>query len=301
MNPREFLINRQKGIGGSDVAAIMGVSPWKTPLDIYLEKIQPIPEDIDLSKQQNRLKRGKRLEKYILEEYAERTNQVLEEGKEIIHPDYPFLKGNIDAYVKDDFIIVEAKSSGGIPSSWEDEIPLYYKTQAAYYAMLASCDKVDIPVLFTGWNYECFTYDRDFDFEDQILQACLKFWNEHVLKKIPPEPLNLKDVQSLYPISKETSCESTDAVYKDVQTLGRVLTLKRRLIEREEALKLRICKHMKNHGMLMDGDKTIVTWKTQKRSTLNAEQFKLEHPDLYSQYKKDSTSRVFRLKGCVTC
>ena len=75
-----FLLEHQKGIGGSDVAAIMGISPWKTPLAVYLEKTMPLPpEGFDGEKPQ--LARGKRCEKYILEEYAERTGQILAPGR----------------------------------------------------------------------------------------------------------------------------------------------------------------------------------------------------------------------------
>lgn len=299
MNQREFLIERQKGIGGSDVAAIMRVSPWKTPLDVYLEKTYPIPEEDNFENLDDKpqLSRGRKLEKYILEEYAEQTSQELEPGRLVKHPKYPFLQGHVDAFVKgNEGILVEAKSAIGHPSSWEDEIPLYYKTQVAFYAMISDCKKVDVAVIFDRWKYGCFTYHRDSDFEEEILNACLNFWNENVLKEISPNPINLKDVQLLYPTSETTSCQVTKGIQQDVDILSRILRTKKKLVEREEILKIRIMEHMKNNEVLLYGNTPIATWKTQKRSMLDMDLFKDENPAIYNKYKKDQTTRVFRLK-----
>src|SRR3990167_3134633 len=243
MSQKQFLLDRQKGIGGSDVAAIMGISPWKTPLDVYLEKTTPLPanDDFEPIADKPQLARGRRCEKYILEEYADRTFQRLTPGRLIRHPRYPFLQGNVDAFVESyEDIVVEAKSVGGSPNIWNDEIPPYYKTQVAHYALITNCERVDVPVLFDRWQYACFSYYRDPDFEDRILQACLSFWNESVLKENPPKPQNLNDIQSLYRNPERTGCQATKEIEEDLKTLALSFQAKKKLIEREEMIKLRI-------------------------------------------------------------
>ena len=71
------------------------------------------------------------------------------------------MRANIDAKIIGQNVIVEAKSTKAPISSWESGIPEYYKAQVAYYAMLTDADYVEIPVLFSGWKYACFTYWRD--------------------------------------------------------------------------------------------------------------------------------------------
>ena len=108
----QFLIERQKGIGGSDVAAIMGLSPWKTPLDVYLEKnkLLSLEEYYDLEVDKPQLARGRRCEKYILEEYSDRSGCMVAPGRLVVHPYYPYLRGNIDAFVEgNEIILIEAK------------------------------------------------------------------------------------------------------------------------------------------------------------------------------------------------
>ncbi len=300
MSHEQFLLDRQKGIGGSDVAAIMGLSPWKTPLDVYLEKTMTVPmgEDFEPMADKPALARGRRCEKYILEEYADHTFNILTPGRLIRHPRYPFLQGHVDAFVKGcEGILVEAKSVAGSPSIWDNEIPPYYKTQVAHYALISDCWRVDVPVLFDRWQYACFSYYRNPKFEDDILQACLAFWHDHVLKENPPKPRSLNDVQSLYPTPEATGCPVTKEIQEDLEQLACVLQTKKKLTEREETIKVRIMDYMKEHEMLLDGANVLATWKGQKRSTLDIDRLKRNHLALYEQYKKEQTTRVFRLKG----
>jgi len=296
MSQKQFLLDRQKGIGGSDVAAIMGITTWKTPLDIYLAKTMPIPsdEDFEAIADKPKLERGRRCKKYILEEYTDRTFQTLTPGRLVRHPRYPFLQGHVDAFVKSyEDILVEPKSVGGSPSTWNNEIPLYYKAQVAHYAMITNCERVDVPVLFDRWQYACFTYYRDPEFEDQVLEACRTFWNEYILKKNPPNPINLHDIQSLYPISEAAGCQATEGIQGDLQELCSILQAKKKLIEREEAIKIPIMDYMKNHETLLDGSTILATWKGQKRSILDTDRLKTEHPALLRAIQKRPNDPCF--------
>jgi len=91
----EQLLERRKGIGGSDVAAILGLSQWKTPIDVYNEKVNneyPIATP--------RMRWGIRLENAIATEYKEQTGRKIRKCHKIIrHKKYPFLLGNIDRVI----------------------------------------------------------------------------------------------------------------------------------------------------------------------------------------------------------
>ena len=89
------------------------------------------------------------------------------------------MRANIDAKVIGANVIVEANIRS--ISSWEN-IPEYYKAQVAYYAMLTDAEYVEVPVLFSGWKYACFTYWRDEAYEARIKEAVINFWQEHLLK-----------------------------------------------------------------------------------------------------------------------
>lgn len=161
-NREQFLLERKLGIGGSDIAPIMGLSPYSTPLDVYRDKMNPA---VIYEEESEDLKRGARVEKYILQEYCEASNCSLEINlAPVIDLKYPFMRGNVDAKVVGENVIVEAKSTKCPIAKWEEGIPEYYRTQVAYYAMLTNAERVDVPVLFSNWQYACFTYWRDLEY-----------------------------------------------------------------------------------------------------------------------------------------
>ena len=110
MNREQFLLDRKLGIGGSDVAAIMGLSPWATALDIFRDKTNP---ELALDEPNEDMQRGIRVEKYILQEYSERSEVQLDTNvATIIDPQYPFMRAKIDARQLDGNVIILKKAVG---------------------------------------------------------------------------------------------------------------------------------------------------------------------------------------------
>jgi predicted phage-related endonuclease len=132
--------------------------------------------------------------------------------------------------------------------------------------------------------------------QKQLLSDRQKGTRERDLKRKPPEPRNLHVIQSLRPIPKATGCQVTKEIQQDVDLLALIIKARKKLVEREEITRGRITGYMKNHETLLDGETVLATWKGQKRSTLDMERLKADHPTLYGQYMKDQTFRVFRLK-----
>lgn len=65
-----WLRDRKKGIGGSDVAAVLGLSPWRTPLDVFNDKTA---ETVDEKPQSDAAHFGTILEDVVAEEFSRRT------------------------------------------------------------------------------------------------------------------------------------------------------------------------------------------------------------------------------------
>jgi len=284
---------RRLGIGGSDVAAIMGLSPWKTPLNIYFEKVRG-----DTVHDDKNLVRGRQLEKYILEDYADHNDVELDVSSPFVQStEFPFLIGNIDARVKNKNVLVEAKSSKFRSFDW-DGLPIYYTTQVAHYAMITDCDYVDIPVVFLQpWDYQCFRYNRDLAFEKKMKDTCVQFWESNVLKNIPPQPENPDDARSLFSISTEKSQKATETAKKAVEEIKKIHFLQERLHKKENDLKLAVMMEMQDAQALLDDDIPLVTWKTQTSKRIDSARLKKENPVIFSEFLKESSSRVFRIKG----
>ncbi len=244
------------------------------------------------------LKRGVRVEKYILQEYCEVNNCALETNlPPFIDPEYPFMRGNIDAKVVDQNVIVEAKSTKSPIAKWEEGIPEYYRTQVAYYAMLSNAERVDVPVLFSNWQYACFTYWRDYEYEALIKKAVIDFWNNHIVAGIPPEPSTPAELQEVYPKLETAKTIKADSDIREKVNIWQETLLRRRELEKqEEKLKIEIQNYMGDAGVL-DAGFCKVALKERKANRLDAGRLKEAMPQLYREYSNDNTYRILQIIG----
>lgn len=294
-NKEQWLLERKVYLGGSEVAPIMGLSPWSTPLDVYREKMNPA---VIYEEESEDLKRGARVEKYILQEYSEVNNCSLETNlPPVIDLKYPFMRGNVDAKVVGENVIVEAKSTKCPIAKWEEGIPEYYRTQVAYYAMLTNAERVDVPVLFSNWQYACFTYWRDLEYEARIRQAVIDFWNNHIVAGIPPAPSNPAELQEVYPKLETAKTIKADSDIRGKINIWQEAAIKRRELEKqEEKLKIEIQNFMGDAGIL-DAGFCKVALKERTATRLDTGALKQEMPELYREYSNDNTYRILQIMG----
>jgi predicted phage-related endonuclease len=203
-----------RGIGGSDIAAIVGLSSYKTPFDVYARITTG-----DTSKAGTRARLGNLAEPEILKDYCERNSFPLtafERNVEISLPGKPHFRGELDALFRDNHG-VECKLVGfrqadrwGMDGS--DNIPDEYLCQVAWYAMLADLPHINIAAWFDGGgDYREFRYDRSPELEGSLAEKADKFWTDHVLAGVPPVPTGAKveSIQAVYPTANTNLRQAT--------------------------------------------------------------------------------------------
>lgn len=198
-----FHAERLTGLGGSDLGAILGLNPWRTPFQVYQEKTgQAEPFTGNL---QTRF--GSYAEEFVAREYCEQTgrqvqrfNAMLRRGNIIGHVDRLVIPdGAKRASWRDQVRTdrgLEAKTANafaaGRDSEWgeshTDQIPESYLVQVAAYQALTGCQYWDLAVLFGNQEFRIYHLTRDLELEAMILEAAEKFWRDHVLARIPPYP-----------------------------------------------------------------------------------------------------------------
>ena len=207
------------------------------------------------------------------------------------------MRGNVDAKIVGENVIVEAKSTKSPIAKWEEGIPEYYRTQVAYYAMLSNAERVDVPVLFSNWQYACFTYWRDLKYEARIRQAVIDFWNNHIVAGIPPEPSNPAELQAVYPKIEDTKTIKADSEMREIVSLWQEVSIKRKELEKqEEKLKIEIQRFMGDAGILNSGF-CKVALKERTASRLDINSLKATMPELYKEYSNDNTYRILQIIG----
>jgi putative phage-type endonuclease len=179
---------RKKGIGSSEIGAILGLNPYTSAYDVWLEKtgqIEPFQGN-------ERTRLGKRLEVPILMEYEERSGTKLEIfiDKTFVHPERSWQLATPDALVKEHPGIVEAKLVGmRMMSQWgeqgTDQVPEYYLVQGSWQMSVLDRAFVDYAVLI-GDRYCVYTLPRDRELEEMLIDRVDVFWRRHVLGGLPP-------------------------------------------------------------------------------------------------------------------
>lgn len=295
---QSWLNERRKGIGGSDVAAILGLSPFSTPVSIYLDKIG----EGEAVESNSSMKWGLLLEDAIAAEFQNNHEQfkVMKDNKIRKHKDHDFLIANVDRIIRssEGSGILEIKTTNSFyASTWETDIPLHYYCQLQHYLSVLNYSFGYIAVLIDGRDYHEHRFERDDSFIETMNERLIYFWNENVQKRIAPAAINSDDIKRLYKQSKELS--TIEADFTALQTFKELLHIKDQIKELEkekEAKEFILQNYMQENEALTSDDKILCTWKSSIRNSFDSKKFKEDHADLYSQYMKQSNSRTFLTK-----
>lgn len=261
---------RKLGIGGSDMPIILGLSSYKTPYQLYLEKIGEDSTDYEMTPFQYW---GHQLEGIVRDEFSKRNNITVECPDTVIHPFHPFLRGNVDGFIPEWNAVLEVKcASSFMANEWgedgSDIIPMPYLVQVAHYCAVLNADCAYIAVLIGGNDYREYKYTRDATLENKVIDAAQKFW-ECVQKRTPPEPINQIDLKLLYPKHDPEKMKVIEPeMAEQLTTLYDTRFKIKQLNEVEEKYKFNIMQFMQDAECLTDqSGRPIVSWKANKRGT----------------------------------
>ncbi|CEJ74248.1 phage-type endonuclease [[Clostridium] sordellii] len=300
MTQEEWLKSRQAGIGGSDSSAIAGLNPWKSSIQLYMEKKEENPQEI----KSLRMELGNRLEGLVAELFTEETglkvrnvNGILKNGK------YPFALANIDRAIVGEKAFLECKTTNSFAlKEWQDGVPPHYEIQCLHYMAITGATHCYIAALIGNSDFIWYKIERDQETIDYLMQIEKEFWEENILKDIVPLP-DGSDAYSEYLKEKYKKSNGQEIElhllkdgpqkllrYDEIVTDIKALETEKKLIEQEIQI------HMEDFEVAKIGDRKI-TWKTSSRNTIDSKKLKAEMPDIAVQYTKTSTSRTFRIGG----
>lgn len=302
-------IDRRLGIGGSDVRIIFGESKkFYTPLDLYLEKLGMFAGDF-VEEENVPAELGNILEPYVAAKYEKRSGTILAQKDAIetkIDAQYPFMRANIDGITHDGGIFEAKTTSIMCRKNWGEpgtsQIPDSHLMQVAYYTSIYDAPYADICVLFMGSpHYEIYRYERDLVVETTIRTAVKNFWENHVLKKIPPEASTFGDLLNLYPRLDPESCVNLDdSVEEDWDQFIHINEQIKVLEEEKEKRKFAVAKFIGEKEYLLGHDnEELASFKYSKTSTrMDLAALKKDHLDIWTKYQKAANPvRTLRIKG----
>lgn len=299
MNHAMWLEERRRGVGGSDVAAIMGLSPWKTAYQVYQEKRKEV-EDWGGNSLTDW---GKRMEPAIRQWYSDETGRdVRLPDKIMYHPQHPFMLASLDGFT-DDGRVVEIKTARSGKNWGEPEtnqIPDYYAVQVHHYMTITGFQVADIPVSIAGGSPSLYVVEADKEISEMIIEACAKFW-ERVQSGNPPDPVTYADAVARFgSLKTEGAIVADDKEIHAIEGIKSVRAQIKELEEHEEAWKARIIIALGEQAdtLIDSSGQTLVTYKLANgRKLFDSKSLEKEMPEVYQKYLKQSEpARRFLVK-----
>lgn len=295
---QKWLAERRTGLGGTDASAIMGVSRFKTPMQVCLDKWGELPEQPD----NDRMRYGRMQEPVIRQWYADQTGRSVTVPAGVVrHSKHPFILGSFDG-LTDDGRLLEIKTASrgdewGEPGT--DEIPDAYLCQVQHYMMITGLPVADVAVSIAGQMPVLYEVPADKELHEILMDRECSFWNDYVLKHVLPDYQTIDDITLKFRRSMANSVQASPEILTAIKELSRVREAAKRIKEQEERLKLVVMAAMEEHDTLLGADnKPLATWKSAKAATrFDTDAFKAVHADLYAQFlKTGEPSRRFLLK-----
>ena len=299
---KEWVHARQFYLGGSEVAAALGESSYRTPFQLWLVKTgrkEPIvsTEIMEL---------GHLLEPMVAEKFSDMTGLKLRNISDPYeHPKHNFLRGNIDRQIcrsdkHDGPGILEIKTTtsyrlkhevGLYPESWDYQIQHYLMLTGYEYAYLAIFERD------TGIFHDPILIKRDEKFIQENTARIIKWWTLHIVQDIAPEPINNEDLLILYPDAKNgAAVEATPQVNDYYEELTKVRKKISDLELEKEVLEVFLKSEIGDSERLVLAGRDLITWKNQTTNRLDTKKLKQRYPKLCKKFIKQTQTRRFVVK-----
>lgn len=296
----DWLEYRKRGIGGSDASVVCGISRYKSPVELWMEKTNQIP----CQEAGEAAYWGTQLEAMVRTEFSKRTGVEVRRVLQLLQSaEYPFMLANLDGVCEHPDLgtcVFEAKTASAYKAGeWDDAIPDEYMLQIQHYMAVTGYQGAYIAVLIGGNTFRWRFVARDESLIASLIELEADFWN-HVKDGTPPPldgsnaavrflseqlPNSTPQSQIILPDTAaellrqyEDACEQLEDIAQQKQQAENLL---KQMMGENEIGKL------ENH---------IVTWKSIAQERLDSKTLKAEHPALYRKYTNRTSYRRFSVR-----
>lgn len=293
----EWLSLRRTGIGGSDAGAILGLSPWAGPMNVYADKLGLVPD----REETEAMRLGSDMEDYVAHRFMEKTGKRVQRSNYMYRSvRWPFMLADVDRLVIKEDAGLECKTMSpfGKKALDEGDIPPQYYCQCVHYMAVTGANRWYLAILVYGQGFYWFEIERDENEIKALVTQEKKFWEDHVLPEVPPEPDGTEATDNVIRSMFRGSDDMEIVMQTRTKDIEELLDIQARIkgLETQE-------KKLKQSLQLEMGDATIgyageyeIRWKPVTSRRIDTKRMKTEAPDLYETYSKKSTARRFDIR-----
>lgn len=310
--------DRTKYIGGADIAAVLGISPWRTPLELYEDKRRPRVEGP--AKPRDPKARGIRWESVVAEMLVERLQadghavEIVSANRRYRDADLPFLAAEIDYELRldgaDEITNCELKTvhpfklkRDGWGESGSDDMPTHYTAQVMHGLGVTGRRSGILAALFGADELRAYPVAADAETIAALRSRAQAFWTDHVLAGVPPAPINAEDLARLFPRELEGGAPLlADERLTELALRLRAIHAETRAREAEaETIEYEIKRAMRDAvALVLANGKTACEWKERSGSWIDEAALKEAHPKIAREFTRKWTKRVFAAKAFST-
>lgn len=300
LSDKEFGDLRRKYnlLGGSDAASVIGMNPWASPLSVYAEKLGFAP-DVE---ENEAMKLGHYLEEYVARRFSEESGKKVRNDYRMYQSTiWPFASANIDRRVIGENAGLECKTTTLDYDFSAGKIPDWYYAQCVHYMATLGFDRMYLAILdLRHRKFYWFKIERNEEEVKSLMEQEERFWNDHVLKQIPPETdgseASGNAVRALYndpALQEDTPVllhEMGDLLERYMATKIEMNALKMEQDKIEQKLQAKL-----GNSTLGTTNDYKVTWKFSERSSVDTKALREDRHDIYEKYTRKTVSRTMRI------
>lgn len=287
--------DRTKFLGGSDAAAVMGLSPWATPVELWMQKTGRVQREVPDARRQRMFDRGHKLEPFIREMVIEKLQdeglavELVACNERYSDPEFDFMSceidfelrltgviaiGGVEVFFSGEHINADAKSvSGFARKKWgevdTEDVPIEYAAQFMFGLMVTARRYCLVAALRSFDDVDIYWTVRDDETIGGMRPKLAEFWLQHVLADVPPDPMKFDDIKALFPLDDGMPVEADENIAKKVEQLRQVKEQLRDCEAAEDALRFVIADHISPHSRLTFKGRDLMTWKGQNDTRLD--------------------------------
>ena len=292
LDRQQWLSVRQGGIGSSDAAAAVGLCPYKSQLELWMEKTGRTPTEGATPGMDDPRYWGTLLEPYVAVAYSQQTGRKVRKVNAVLqHPTFPYMLANIDREVvgSPDVQILECKTAGEWGSKrWQDGVPEYIQLQVQHQLAVTNQQAADVAVLLCGQQLEIHRIERDEEVIARLMVLEARFWQYVTTDTEPPADGSESSghaLRQLYPGGGNTLDFCEDRVLSD--TFAELVALKDELEVRgrqAEQVKQTLQQAMGDAARAVFATGEVSFKRAQDGTSLDTKRLAQDHPDLVARY-----------------
>lgn len=293
---------RATGLGGSDIAAIMGISPFRTALDVWLEKTgRQAPQDIS---NVEAVYWGTVNEAAVADRWArDHPDCVVRRlNATLVGRSADWKRANLDRLVVEGGrpSVLEIKTASAFKAEeWDGGVPPYYLTQVTWYLAITGWDMAHVAVLIGGNDYREFDVPRDEEDIRAVTEAATDFWENYVVKDVMPQVVgaDAPTLAGLVPQDEDGLATPADMTEADLLIAAYQQARERERESKAEAedAQAKLCAII-GGARGIETDTARVTWTRGERRHFDSKRFRAENSELYDQYQTTGSYSQFKVK-----